>query len=130
MPSLLGTPFVFEERTNPNGLPCLKGYNIINGELKDASDGKRFDSVNPALTNDLVGNFPASTKDDVNEALDVAKTKLDLWANTPAPSRGQIIGNMGRLLIQYKDEIVRLETREIGKTLKESGGTDQEAIDT
>ncbi len=130
MPSLLGTPFVFEERTNPNGLPCLKGYNIINGELKDASDGKRFDSVNPALTNDLVGNFPASTKDDVNEALDVAKTKLDLWANTPAPSRGQIIGNMGRLLIQYKDEIVRLETREIGKTLKESGGSVQEAIDT
>ena len=51
-------------------------------------------------------------------------------AATPAPTRGQIIGNMGRLLMQYKDDIVRVETREIGKTLKESGGEVQEAIDT
>ena len=115
MSSLLGTPFEFEERTNPNGFPCLKGYNIINGELRDASDGSRFNSTNPALLEDVVGSFPASTKDDVSEALDVAKDKLSVWANTPAPSRGQIIGNMGRLLMEYKDEIVSLETREIGK---------------
>ncbi|GIT75430.1 MAG: hypothetical protein Ct9H300mP30_4920 [Methanobacteriota archaeon] len=29
---------------------------------------------------------------------------------TPAPTRGQIIGNMGRLLMEYKDDIVRLES--------------------
>ncbi|HIO94867.1 MAG TPA: aldehyde dehydrogenase family protein, partial [Candidatus Poseidoniales archaeon] len=52
------------------------------------------------------------------------------WAATPAPTRGQIIGNMGRLLMQHKDDIVALESREIGKTLKESAGSVQEAIDT
>ena len=37
---------------------------------------------------------------------------------------------MGRLLMEHKDALVALETREIGKTLKESGGEIQEAIDT
>ena len=37
---------------------------------------------------------------------------------------------MGRLLMDRKDALVRLETREIGKTLKESAGEIQEAIDT
>ncbi|RJU92269.1 MAG: aldehyde dehydrogenase family protein [Candidatus Poseidoniales archaeon] len=37
---------------------------------------------------------------------------------------------MGRLLMEHKDDLVALETREIGKTLKESGGEIQEAIDT
>ena len=32
--------------------------------------------------------------------------------------------------MEYKDDIVRVETREIGKTLKESAGSVQEAIDT
>ncbi|GIT75318.1 MAG: hypothetical protein Ct9H300mP30_3800 [Methanobacteriota archaeon] len=37
---------------------------------------------------------------------------------------------MGPLLMEYKDDIVRVESREIGKTLKESGGEVQGAIDT
>ena len=37
---------------------------------------------------------------------------------------------MGRLLMDHKEEIVRLQAREIGKTLKECGGEVQEAIDT
>ena len=32
--------------------------------------------------------------------------------------------------MKHKDEIVAIETREIGKTLKESAGSVQEAIDT
>ena len=37
---------------------------------------------------------------------------------------------MGRLLMQHKDELVRLQAREIGKTIKECRGEIQEAIDT
>ena len=66
----------------------------------------------------------------MHDALDAARKAFDNWSSTPAPTRGQIIGNMGRLLMDYKDDIVKLETREIGKTLKESSGEVQEAIDT
>ncbi|MEC7273473.1 MAG: aldehyde dehydrogenase family protein, partial [Candidatus Thermoplasmatota archaeon] len=63
-------------------------------------------------------------------ALDAAHAAFPAWAATPAPTRGQIIGNMGRLLMDHKDDLVRLQAREIGKTLKECGGEIQEAIDT
>ncbi|MDP6378241.1 MAG: aldehyde dehydrogenase family protein [Candidatus Thalassarchaeaceae archaeon] len=115
---------------NPNGLPKVKGYNIINGELTSASDGSTFESRNPAWLDDCLGEFPLSTKEDVHAALAAARAAFPSWSATPAPTRGQIIGNMGRLLMKYKDDVVRIETREIGKTLKESAGSVQEAIDT
>ena len=59
-----------------------------------------------------------------------ARSAFPDWAATPAPTRGQVIGNMGRLLMEHKDDLVRLQAREIGKTLKECGGEIQEAIDT
>ncbi len=115
---------------NPHGKPMIKGYNIINGQLTLASDGATFASTNPAILADTLGEFPLSTKADVNAALDAAHAAFPGWAATPAPTRGQIIGNMGRLLMEHKDAIVALETREIGKTLKEAAGSVQEAIDT
>ncbi|MEJ6654006.1 MAG: aldehyde dehydrogenase family protein, partial [Euryarchaeota archaeon] len=115
---------------NPHGKPMIKGYNIINGQLTLASDGATFASTNPAILADTLGEFPLSTKADVNDALDAAHAAFPGWAATPAPTRGQIIGNMGRLLMEHKDAIVALETREIGKTLKEAAGSVQEAIDT
>jgi len=115
---------------NPHGKPMIKGYNIINGQLTSSSDGATFTSINPAILADTLGEFPLSTKADVNAALDAAHAAFPSWAATPAPTRGQIIGNMGRLLMEHKDAIVALETREIGKTLKEAAGSVQEAIDT
>ncbi len=116
--------------SNPDGLPKIQGYNIINGQLKLASDGSTFVSTNPAALADELGEFPLSTREDVHDAIAAARTALTGWAATPAPTRGQIIGNMGRLLMEYKDDLVRLQAREIGKTVKECGGEIQEAIDT
>ena len=130
MAHVLEAGFEILDRDNPNGNPTVKGYNIINGELLLASDGETFESRNPAWLEDCLGVFPLSTKEDVHDALSSAREAFAEWSTTPAPSRGQIIGNMGRLLMEYKDDIVRVETREIGKTLKESAGSVQEAIDT
>ncbi|MEC7708507.1 MAG: aldehyde dehydrogenase family protein, partial [Candidatus Thermoplasmatota archaeon] len=130
MAHVLETGFEILQRDNPNGSPTVMGYNIINGELRSSSDGKTFESRNPAWTDDCLGVFPLSTKKDVHDALESARDAFSEWSMTPAPSRGQIIGNMGRLLMEHKDDIVRVETREIGKTLKESAGEVQEAIDT
>ena len=130
MPHVLETGFEAIDNENPNGSPMIRGYNIIGGQLESASDGSTFESKNPAILADCLGVFPLSTKDDVHRALKSAKAAFPGWSSTPAPTRGQIIGNMGRLLMEHKDDLVRLETREIGKTLKESAGEIQEAIDT
>ena len=130
MVHVLETGFEILSTENPHGKPMVKGYNIINGQLTSSSDGATFTSINPAILADTLGEFPLSTKADVNAALDAAHAAFPRWAATPAPTRGQIIGNMGRLLMEHKDAIVALETREIGKTLKEAAGSVQEAIDT
>ena len=130
MAHVLETALEFMDNTNPDDLPKVRGYNIIDGQLTLSSDGATFSSQNPALLNDVLGEFPLSTRADVHAAIEAARRAHPAWAATPAPTRGQIIGNMGRLLMEHKDAIVALETREIGKTIKESGGSVQEAIDT
>ena len=122
MVHVLATGLEFIAQENPNGKPAVRGYNIINGQLTSASDGSTFKSTNPAMLADCLGEFPLSTRDDVRDALHAARAAFPDWSATPAPTRGQIIGNMGRLLMEHKDALVALETREIGKTLKESGG--------
>jgi len=130
MTHVLETGFEYIEANNPNGSPKVRGYNIINGNLTLASDGATYESTNPAWLDDCLGEFPLSTKSDVHDALAAARAAFPGWAATPAPTRGQVIGNMGRLLMERKDDLVRLQAREIGKTLKECGGEIQEAIDT
>ena len=130
MTHVLETGFEYMEANNPNGSPKVRGYNIINGNLTLASDGATYESINPAWLDDCLGEFPLSTKSDVHDALAAARAAFPSWSATPAPTRGQVIGNMGRLLMERKDDLVRLQAREIGKTLKECGGEIQEAIDT
>ncbi|MEC7098952.1 MAG: aldehyde dehydrogenase family protein, partial [Candidatus Thermoplasmatota archaeon] len=86
MARLLETGLDLLDAENPHGLPAVKGWNIINGQLTEASDGGRFESRNPANKDDLLGNVPRSTKDDVHAALDAAHAALPGWSSTPAPT--------------------------------------------
>ena len=130
MTHVLETGFEIMKKENPNGSPAIRGYNIIAGRLCNSGDGRTFKSKNPAWLEDTLGEFPLSTKKDVHDALRAAREAFPSWSSTPAPTRGQVIGNMGRLLMERKEDLVRLQAREIGKTMKECGGEIQEAIDT
>ncbi|MBL7129018.1 MAG: aldehyde dehydrogenase, partial [Ignavibacteria bacterium] len=47
--------------------------NLINGEWKSSSSGKTTENRNPAdWESDLIGLFPASNADDINEAVEAA----------------------------------------------------------
>ena len=130
MTHVLETGFEIMKIENPNGSPAIRGYNIIAGRLCNSGDSRTFTSKNPAWLEDTLGEFPLSTKEDVHDALRAAREAFPSWSSTPAPTRGQVIGNMGRLLMERKEDLVRLQAREIGKTMKECGGEIQEAIDT
>jgi aldehyde dehydrogenase (NAD+) len=104
--------------------------NYINGKWVDAKSGKTFENRNPADRHDLVGFFPASSPEDVDEAVGAAKKAFAKWHVVPAPKRGEILYRVGELLRQRKEEIARVMTREMGKILKETRGDVQEGIDT
>ena len=106
-----------------------KYHNYIGGEWVKSSSGEWFDNVNPADTTDIVGRFPASNEDDVNAAVEAAKSAATRWRRTPAPKRAEILFTLGEILRKNKDEFTHQMTREMGKVLKEAGGDVQEAID-
>ncbi len=106
------------------------GYNIINGEEVESESGQRFESKNPSNLKDIVGTFPSSSEKDIESACKAAKEAFIIWKNTPAPVRGEIVGNIGELLTKNKEILAKVITREVGKTPKEALGSVQEAIDT
>ena len=59
-----------------------------------------------------------------------AKRGFEIWRNTPAPARGDVLRRVGDLMSSRKDEIADLMTREMGKPLQETRGDVQEGIDT
>lgn len=107
-----------------------KFQNFIAGEWRDAESGATFDDINPADTRDIVGRFPKSSAADVNRAVAAAQRGFAIWSRTPAPARGDILRRVGDLMVERKEEIADLMTREMGKPLTETRGDVQEGIDT
>jgi acyl-CoA reductase-like NAD-dependent aldehyde dehydrogenase len=103
--------------------------NYIDGKWLEASSGKHFENRNPADRNDLIGLFPASGPEDVNAAAQAARKAFPSWHLVPAPKRGEMLYRVGELLRKHKEELARVETREMGKVLKETRGDVQEGID-
>jgi len=104
--------------------------NFIAGEWCEAISGERFENRNPADQDDLIGTFPKSDSRDVDAAVAAARKAYKSWRLAPAPGRGDILKKVGDILVQRKEEIARLMTREMGKVLKETRGDVQEGIDT
>lgn len=107
-----------------------KYLNYIGGKWVQAGSGEFFENRNPADRDDIVGLFPRSSGEDVDRAVEAARKAYDSWRLTPAPKRGEILVQLGRRLIERKEENARLMTREMGKILKETRGDIQEGIDT
>jgi acyl-CoA reductase-like NAD-dependent aldehyde dehydrogenase len=102
--------------------------NYIGGKWVDGSTGKTFESRNPA-TGELLGVLTISNADDVNKAVETAEKAFKHWRLTPAPRRGEILFRCAQMLVERKEDLARLMTREMGKVLAEARGDVQEAID-
>jgi acyl-CoA reductase-like NAD-dependent aldehyde dehydrogenase len=106
-----------------------KFLNFIGGQWVPAKSGKTFESLNPADPSDVIGVFPASSKEDLDAAVSAAKKAFETWRLFPAPKRGEILFKAGQILIERKEELSREMTREMGKVLAEARGDVQEVID-
>lgn len=94
--------------------------NFINGQFQPSSNGKTMDVVNPA-TEDVIAQVPASTKEDVDAAVQAARAAFEgPWAKMPARERGRLVYKLGERLMERADDIARLETLHNGKPIFES----------
>ncbi len=93
-------------------------------------DGRWYDSVNPADRSDIVCKVALTGPDTVVAACRSARAAQPDWAQVPAPVRGRVIANLGRLVEANADKLAALVCRETGKPIVEARGEVQEIVDT
>jgi acyl-CoA reductase-like NAD-dependent aldehyde dehydrogenase len=103
--------------------------NFIGGEWKAAVSGKNYSNANPADTREMVAEYPLSGREDAVQAVDAARKAHAGWAATTSVARGRVLSKTSQILESRKAELAELLTREEGKTLAESTGEVQRAID-
>lgn len=104
--------------------------NFIGGEWVEPRTGDYFENRNPARHTEVIGAFPRSGREDLDQAVEAAQGGFAIWRRTPAPERGDLLRRVGDLMTERKEEIARAATREMGKVLAETRGDVQEGIDT
>ena len=102
--------------------------NFIGGQWTKSGSSRRIHDINPANTDEIVAEAPASTAAEAAGACEAAARAFPAWRRTPAPVRGQILYRVQRRMEERKDELAEALTREEGKTLGESRGEIQRAI--
>lgn len=103
--------------------------NFINGEWIEAQSGDTFESRNPAQRDEVLGTFARSGPADVDGAVQAAVNAYPGWMATPAPERADYLLRAGLILESRKEELSKIMTREMGKTVKEARADVQEGID-
>src|SRR3954464_3645011 len=103
---------------------------VIGGEARADAPGGRLTSTNPARTGEVVADIALGDASTFVDAARAAREAQRAWARVPAPARGRVIAQVGRLIEANKEALPRLVTREVGKPYPESLGEVQEIVDT
>jgi malonate-semialdehyde dehydrogenase (acetylating) / methylmalonate-semialdehyde dehydrogenase len=91
------------------------------GEWRELKDTATTPVHNPS-TGEVIAQTPQCTAAHAAEAVAAAAAAFPAWMETPPAERARILFKFKMLLEEHFDEIVRLITREHGKTLVESRG--------
>lgn len=100
--------------TVPTGL-------FIDGQWREAHQGKRFSVENPATARELAAVADASIED-ADAALSAAVTAQEDWAKTAPRDRGELLRAAFDAVVERAEDFALLMTLEMGKSLSESRG--------
>jgi aldehyde dehydrogenase (NAD+) len=98
--------------------PTLAHY--INGERVAAPAGQV--SENPSDTRDIVARYPEGGAAEVGAAVAAARKAFPAWADASPEVRSDLLDRIGDTILERREELGRLLSREEGKTLPEGIG--------
>src|ERR1700759_5091669 len=93
----------------------------IGGKWRKASDGARFDVIDPATENKITSVASASI-DDAKAAVDAAAGAFDGWAGRKPRERAEILRKAYEVIMAQSERLAKLITLENGKALPDSRG--------
>ncbi|MDM1270802.1 CoA-acylating methylmalonate-semialdehyde dehydrogenase [Acinetobacter indicus] len=101
---------------------------LINGEFIDSTTSHWQDIVNPA-TQEVLGQVPFATAEEVNAAIAAAQQAFASWRETPIQARMRIMLKLQELIRQNLKSIAQVLTAEQGKTLADAEGDIQRGLE-
>ena len=102
--------------------------NFIDGEWRKSVATEHLDISNPA-TGEILGRVPLSPAREVEEAARAATEAFPGWRETPPTERVQYLFKLKTLIEEQFEDLSRTITLECGKTLVESRGEIERAIE-
>ncbi|MBI4009747.1 MAG: aminobutyraldehyde dehydrogenase [Candidatus Aenigmarchaeota archaeon] len=97
----------------------------INGEWVDSESKETFDVINPT-TEEVITEVPQGTKEDAKTAIDTARESFDkgVWSNKTPAERARVIWKLSDWVEDNADSLAKLESMNVGKTIKYSRDSD------
>ncbi|KAF3812099.1 putative aldehyde dehydrogenase FUS7 [Colletotrichum gloeosporioides] len=95
-------------------LDFTKFYNVINGKLETTP--KTRHGLNPSTLEPLA-EVPLSTAEDVDRAVQAARTAQEAWAETPYEERKKAVAKLGDLMEENLNEFAVMLSKEQGKPI-------------
>ncbi len=92
------------------------------------ASGKNIESYSPS-DGKLIGIIKTSSEKDYDKVIETAQQAFKEFRMIPAPKRGEFVRQLGQKLREYKDDLGKLVSYEMGKSLQEGLGEVQEMID-
>jgi succinate-semialdehyde dehydrogenase / glutarate-semialdehyde dehydrogenase len=101
----------------------------INGQWRDAHDGKRLAVINPA-TEETIAEVAFGTRADCQAAITAASNALPGWMKLTAYDRAKVLKKTADLMRERADKIARDLTMEQGKPIPEAKAEVLHSADT
>ncbi|WP_211654667.1 NAD-dependent succinate-semialdehyde dehydrogenase [Planococcus alpniumensis] len=98
----------------------MNGKHYINGEWTDKGNDS-IKVMNPA-TGEQVGTVPNGGEAEATDAVEAAAAAFPSWSKTTAYERAELLMKWHDLLLEHKEEVGEILTKEMGKPLKEAIG--------
>jgi len=96
----------------------IRGQNLIAGDWQSAQGGQ-FADHNPARYDEILGEFPSSTREEANQAVAAARQAFPAWKRTSRIHRAELFDNLAQLVKRETDNLARLMAQECGKVITE-----------
>lgn len=105
-----------------------KVKNYLKGKWTE-SKTLNYETVFEPSAGKPIAQVPLSTREELNEAAEIAKEAFFSWSQVAVPRRARILFRYQQLLIEHKQELAELITLENGKAISESLGEVQRGIE-
>lgn len=110
------------------------GINQVNdavstGNLWKSSENASINHVHSPVDGQKIASVKFATANDYDAVIEQAQQAFTSWRMWPAPKRGEIVRQFAEALRENKDNLGRLVSYEMGKSLQEGFGEVQEMID-